>query len=162
MFVQAEANAAQIKKLEDEVTEAKNQISYTSQVKNDGKTTLNNFAMPLKAVFVRYRKKKRSKSAAELRLEKAERALDRARKELTVEVAACQLATKNNLSGRKFGVQTANSNNLSDLTDTVVGHKNNAAREINTNKRAVPRIGLVKNTKRVLTGDEPASAPPAK
>lgn len=102
------------------------------------------------------------KSAAELRLEKAERALDNARKELAAEIAACQLATKNNLSGRKFEVQTANPNNLSDLTDTVVGHKNNAAKEINANKGAVPRIGLVKNTKRVLTEDEPTSAPPAK
>lgn len=148
--------------MEDEVTETKNQISYTSQVKNDGKTALNGFVMPLEAVFVKYCKKKHSKSATELRLEKAERILDRARKKLAAEVAACQLAIKNNLSGRKFRVQTANPNNLSDLTNTVVGHKNNAAKEINANKRAVPRIGLVKNTKRVLTGDEPVSAPPAK
>lgn len=48
---------------------------------------MNGPEMPSAADHFRYREKKHSKSAADLRLEKAERALDNARKELAAEAA---------------------------------------------------------------------------
>lgn len=102
-----DANAAWIRKLEDEVAQAEVQVGHTLDSKRRGKGPLNGCTRPSDGDRRSYNQKKFNKNRADQRLEKARKKLNDARKELAAEAAKKELAKKHDLSGHKAGVQAA-------------------------------------------------------
>ncbi|MCJ1263757.1 hypothetical protein MMC22_003627 [Lobaria immixta] len=107
MLITMDANAAWIRKLEDEVAQPEVQVGHTLDSKRRGKGPLNGCTRPSDGDRRSYNQKQFNKNRADQRLEKARKKLNDARKELAAEAAKKELAKKHDLSGHKAGVQAA-------------------------------------------------------